>query len=57
MVEQHQAMMDVMRVNAPPEMLRLMNEDPMWQMMRSGDYVRLLEQHEQNIDRMLARGG
>jgi len=56
MVEQHQAMMDQMRVNATPQMLRLMNSDPMWQMMRSGEYVRLLEDHEENIDQMLARG-
>jgi len=57
MVEQHQAMMDQMRVNATPAMLQLMNNDPMWQMMRSGEYVRLLEEHEENIDQMLARGG
>ena len=57
MVEAHQAMMDQMRVNATPQMLQLMNSDPMWQMMRSGEYVRLLEEHEENIDRMLARGG
>lgn len=31
-----------------------MNSDPMWQMMRSGEYTRLLEE---NVDRMLARGG
>ena len=55
MVEQHQAMMDQMRVSATPQMLQLMNSDPMWQMMRSGEYVRLLEEHEENIDRMLAR--
>lgn len=28
MVEQHQAMMDQMRVNASPRMLQLMNSDP-----------------------------
>lgn len=56
MVEAHQAMMDQMRVNATPQMLELMNRDPMWQMMRSGEYVRLLEEHEENIDQMLARG-
>jgi len=56
MVEQHQAMMDQMRVSANPQMRQLMNSDPMWQMMRSGEYVRLLEEHEENIDRMLARG-
>ena len=56
MVEQHQAMMDQMRANATPQMLQLMNSDPMWQMMRSGEYVRLLAEHEESIDRMLARG-
>lgn len=57
MVEQHQAMMDQMRVSSTPQMLQLMNTDPMWQMMRSGENVRLLEEHEESIDRMLARGG
>lgn len=56
MVEQHQAMMDQMRVNATPHMLEVMNSDPMWKMMRSGEYVQLLEEHEENLDRMLARG-
>ena len=57
MAELHQGMMDQMRVNASPQMVQLMNDDPMWQMMRSGQYVRLLEEHEQNIDRMLGLGG
>lgn len=57
MVDQHQAMMDQMRVNATPQMLDLMNNDPMWQMMRSGDYVKLLEGHEAEIDQMLGRAG
>ena len=57
MVERHQAMMDEMRATATPQMLELMNDDPMWQMMRSGEYIRLLEEHEENIDRMLGRSG
>jgi hypothetical protein len=57
MVDLHQAMMDHMRVTATPQMLQLMNADPMWQMMRSGQYISLLEEHEENIDQMLARGG
>lgn len=57
MVEQHQAMMDQMRVSVSPAMNEMMNGDPMWQMMRSGAFVALLEEHEQDIDRMLARGG
>ena len=57
MVEQHQSMMDQMRVTATPQMLDLMNNDPMWQMMRSGDYIKLLEGHEADIDQMLGRAG
>ena len=56
MVDRHQPMMDQMRVSATPQMLQLMDTDPMWQMMRSGAYVRVLEEHESDIDRMLARG-
>lgn len=56
MMDLHQGMMDQMRVSATPQMLQLMNADPMWQMMRSGQYIRLLEEHEENIDQMLARG-
>ena len=53
----HQPMMEQMRVSLSPVMDRLMNLDPMWQMMRSPDFIALAEQHEQSIDRMLARGG
>ena len=56
MVDRHQPMMDQMRVSATPQMLQLMDTDPMWQMMRSGAYVQVLEEHEDDIDRMLARG-
>ena len=55
MMDLHQGMLDQMRVSASPAMLELMDNDPMWQMLHSGDYVRLLEEHEENIDRMLAR--
>jgi hypothetical protein len=57
MVQQHQAMMDQMRASLSPAMADLMNRDPMWQMMRSGAFIALLEEHEQDIDRMLGRGG
>ena len=50
-------MMDQMRVSVSEAMTNLMNTDPMWQMMRSGAFLVALEQHEQDIDRMLARGG
>jgi hypothetical protein len=57
MVEQHQAMMDQMRAAVAPAMLDQMNRDPMWQMMRSEANIGELEQHENEIDRMLAAGG
>ena len=57
MIDQHQAMMDQMRVSATPQMQQLMNDDPMWQMMRSGEFIKLLEEHEGDIDQMLGRTG
>jgi hypothetical protein len=57
MLGPHQTMMDQMRVSVSEAMNDLMNRDPMWQMMRSGTFLAALEQHEQDIDRMLARGG
>jgi hypothetical protein len=57
MIDQHQAMMDQMRVSATPQMLQMMNDDPMWQMMRSGEFIKLLEEHEGDIDQMLGRTG
>lgn len=46
-----------MRVSISPQMTQLMNDDPMWQMMRSSDYWSEMEQHAEDIDRMLAREG
>ncbi len=57
MLSSHQPMMDQMRVSLSPAMDKQMNLDPMWQMMRSSAFIALAEQHEQSIDRMLARGG
>ena len=57
MVAQHHVMMDQMRTSATPQMLQLMNADPMWQMMRSGEFIELLEKHEGDIDQMLGRAG
>lgn len=56
MVQQHQGMLDQMRVSLSPAMTEQMNSDPMWQMMRSDASIALLEAHEADIDRMLARG-
>lgn len=55
MVQQHQAMMDQMRVSLSPTMTEQMNRDPMWQMMRSGAFIPFLQAHEDDIDRMLGR--
>ena len=57
MIQQHHAMMDQMRSSVSATMNELMNSDPMWQMMRSSALIGDLEQHEQDIDRMLGRGG
>ena len=57
MIQLHDSMMDQMRASLDASMNELMNRDPMWQMMRSSTYLDALESHEQDIDRMLARGG
>ncbi len=57
MIQQHHAMMDQMRSSVSATMNELMNSDPMWQMMRSSALIADLERHEQDIDRMLGRGG
>ena len=57
MTQQHHAMMDQMRASVSATMNELMNREPMWQMLRSTAFIADLEKHEQDIDRMLARGG
>jgi hypothetical protein len=54
MLQQHQAMMETMRVDSSPSMLARMDADPMWQMLESGELIELMAEHQQNIDRMLA---
>lgn len=56
MIKQHDAMMGQMRASVSATMNELMNSDPMWQMMRSSALIADLEQHEQEIDRMLGLG-
>ena len=56
MAERHRQMLERMQQDASPAMLELMNNDPMWQMMRSGEWARLDEEHQEDIDRMLGRG-
>jgi len=57
MLDRHQAMMEQMRVNATPEMLAMMDSDPMWRAMRTGEFAELMEEHQRQIDRMLGDGG
>lgn len=57
MLDQHQAMMEQMRVGATPGMLAMMDADPMWKQMRTGEFAELMEQHQEQIDRMLGLGG
>lgn len=56
MLDQHQAMMERMRVGVTPEMLAMMDADPMWQAMRTGEFADLMEEHQDEINRMLGRG-
>ena len=55
-LEQHLVMLQQMESDASPAMLELMNNDPMWQMLRSEEWAQLDEQHQADIDRMLGRG-
>jgi len=54
LLEQHRVMIERMQEDASPAMLELMNKDPMWRMMRSPEWARMDEQHQQDIDRMLS---
>jgi hypothetical protein len=56
MLNQHEQMMEQMRVNVSPQMQQLMDADPMWQLMRNGDFTQMMEDQQQQIDRMLGRG-
>ncbi len=55
MLERHRTMLEEMQQNVSPEMQRIMNEDPMWQMLRSGEWARLDEQHRADLERMLGK--
>jgi len=56
MVDQHQTMMEQMRVDATPQMLQLMDADPMWKLMRNGEFARMMVNQQDQLDRMLGRG-
>lgn len=54
-LEQHRQMIEKMQQDASPAMLQLMNNDPMWQMMRSPEWAKMDEQHQQDLDRLLGK--
>ena len=56
MLQQHQNMMEQMRVSLSPQMQGIMDADPMWKTMRSGDFSQIMQDQQQQIDRMLGRG-
>lgn len=57
MLQQHQVMMQQMQASASPQMLEIMRTDPMWQMLESGEAIKEMEQHQADINRMLAQPG
>ena len=54
MLQHHQNMMEQMRVGLSPQMQQLMDNDPMWKLMRSGDFTQMMQDQQQQIDRSLA---
>lgn len=55
MLQQHQDMMSQMQAGLTPQMIEIMRNDPMWRMLASGEMTGLMEEHQKDIDRMLAR--
>jgi len=53
--EQHRQMIARMQEDASPAMLELMDNDPMWQMMRTPEWAQMDAQHQEDIDRMLGK--
>ena len=49
MLQQHQAMMQQMQASASPQMLEIMRKDPMWQMLDSGELIKEMERHQNDI--------
>jgi len=56
MLDAHQQMFEQMRVAVSPGMLQLMDADPMWKLMRTGEYTKMLTNQQQQIDMMLGKG-
>jgi len=56
MLQRHQNMMEQMRASLTPQMQQRMDADPMWKTMRSGEFTQMMEDQQEQIDRMLGRG-
>ena len=56
MLARHQHMQEQMRLDTSPQMLDNMNADPMWDQMRNAEYTTMLEDQQDEIDRMLGKG-
>jgi hypothetical protein len=54
MFDQHERMLERMQVDASPQMLNIMNADPMWKLMRNGMYTKMLEEYQHQLNQMLA---
>ena len=54
-LERHRAMIEKMQEDASPAMLALMNSDPMWTMMRSKEWARLDQEHQADVNRIIAK--
>jgi len=55
MFDGHKQMLEQMRVDVSPQMLRLMDADPMWKLMRTGMFTKMLEDWQKQVDSMLGR--
>ena len=56
MLAGHQSMQEQMSVDTSPQMLSRMDADSMWEQMRNTEYTTMLEEQQDEIDRMLGRG-
>ena len=56
MVDEHQHMTELMRVDTSQQMITRMDADPMWASMRNDAFTSTLEDEQADIDRMLGRG-
>ena len=53
MIYQHQNMLGQMRASLSPQMQQLMDDDPMWKSMRTGEFTQMFQDQQAAIDQML----